>query len=115
MWSKCIVLILLILIWRRLPVDDTNVKMTGKHPSGSDENIDEILWEFMGKWEAKEHAISHFKTTMTDILRLFAGIDARKLGEMLFRIRIRLESITRVLREEKHSELARRTKKKTEI
>ena len=112
-WCKSVVftLLLLILIFPRYPVEVKRASIAAEKDI-SDEHIDEILWEFLKKWEPEDHIIEQFKSTMMDILRLFAGIDSRKLGELMFRIRIRLASITRLLREQKHPKHVHNTFKK---
>ena len=118
MWCKslkCIVLILLILIFPRIPIRVKKVSIAAK--DAFDDEIDGILWEFIGQWDPEDHRhnIGRFKSTMTNILRLFAGIDSRKLNKLMFRIRKRMESIRRVLGEENHLKYVHSTKRKTEV
>ena len=113
-FSRWVVLVLLILIAFRLPNKVKRASITGKDTS--DDEIDEILWEFFGKWDPEDHRhnIGRFKSTMTAVLRLFAGIDSRKLSQTLFRIRRRLENISRALKEERDFNV-NSTELKTEI
>ena len=63
----------------------------------SDEHIDDILLGFFEQWEAKNPDIGKFESVMTDIGRLFSGIDSVNL---LFRFRERLQRLTTSLRED---------------
>ena len=110
-----VMFLLLVLISNRLPDKVKTATIAGKDVS--DDKIDEILWEFMGKWDeiGIGHDNSQFESTMTDIFRLFTAIDSRKLKETLFRFRARFGFITRALREEAHSKHMNSTKMKTAV
>ena len=114
-WCSFIVftVLLLILIFPRYHVKVKRATIAEKDIS--DDDIDAILWEFIGKWDVENgHSIGQFKSTMTAVLRLFAGIDSRKLSQTLFRIRRRLENISRALKEERDFNV-NSTELKTEI
>ena len=115
MWSKYIVLVFLILIFPRLPTKVKKASIAEKDIS--DDDIDEILWEFIGQCDPLDHihTIPRFKSTMTRILQLFASVDARKVGGLMFRIRNRMESISNALREEEHLKHVHSTKMATKV
>ena len=119
-WSKGASLVLLILIFSRLSFKVERATVAVKDVS--DDGIDKILRDFIEQWDSDQHAIGQYNSTMTDwkvglgiyqmafqsmsttdIIRLFVGIDSRKLGELVFRFQKRLEIVTRSMTEEKHS------------
>lgn len=108
----------LLFIWisSRLPLKVK--KATIANNGVSDDEIDEILWVFIGQLDeayGNGHDTEQFRTTMMAILRIFANIEPGKLSKMLFRFRTRFMFLIRSFGEETRWEFVNITTDKTGI